>query len=412
MDAKPKANYKKTLRACYLGFITQAIAANFAPLLFLKLHNDYQIPLGLIALVPTAFFFTQLLVDIFCAHFVDRIGYRVCIVASEIFAALGLICLALLPELLPSPYAGIMISVVLYAIGSGLIEVLCSPIVEACPFENKEATMSLLHSFYCWGWLGVTLISSLLFTFIGIDNWRYVAVFWSIIPLYNIYNFATCPIEKLVDSGKGMSILQLFKTPLFWIAVVLMVCSGASELAMAQWASAFVESGLGFSKTVCDLVGPCLFAVTMGIARVFYGKFGDKVELTKFMIASGLLCLICYGLASLSHNPIVALIGCIMCGFSVAIMWPGTLSISSKKIPRGGTAMFALLAMAGDLGGSIGPSLVGMLSQKAGDKLQHGLMFGAIFPLILIVFLILLKAVREKNKATDKKLPTSMDSPF
>ncbi|MBR6216573.1 MAG: MFS transporter, partial [Spirochaetaceae bacterium] len=260
-----------------------------------------------------------------------------------------------------------------------------------------EKTMSLLHSFYCWGWLGVTLISSLLFTTFGIDNWKYVACFWALIPLYNIYNFATCPIEKLVDSGKGMTILQLFKSPLFWVAVVLMVCSGASELSMAQWASAFVESGLGLSKTVCDLAGPCLFAVTMGICRFFYGKFGEKVELTKFMIGSGVLCLICYIMASLSHNEIVELAGCVICGFSVGIMWPGTLSISSKKIPTGGTAMFALLAMAGDLGGSIGPSVVGMISQKAGDNLQQGLFFGGIFPVILIVFLIILKFMKGKE---------------
>ena len=397
MNTTTKPNYKKTLRACYLGFITQAIAANFAPLLFLKLHNDYQIPLGMIALIPTAFFFTQLVVDIFCAKFVDRIGYRESIVASEIFSAIGLIGLAFLPNLLSSAYAGIMISVVLYAVGSGLIEVLCSPIVEACPFKNKEATMSLLHSFYCWGLVGVTLISTVLFNVIGIDNWPLVACFWAIVPLYNIYNFATCPIEHLVDEGKGMTILQLFRSPLFWVAVVLMVCSGASEISMAQWASAFVESALGFSKTVCDLAGPCLFGITMGICRVFYGKFGEKVDLSKFMIGSGLLCLICYLLASLSKNPVAALIGCIMCGFSVAIMWPGTLSISSKKIPAGGTAMFALLAMAGDLGGSIGPSSVGMISQKAGDNLQYGLFFGGIFPVVLVVFLIVLKFMKEKE---------------
>ena len=397
MNTTTKPNYKKTLRACYLGFITQAIAANFAPLLFLKLHNDYQIPLGMIALIPTTFFFTQLVVDIFCAKFVDRIGYRVSIVASEIFSVIGLIGLAFLLNLLSSAYAGIMISVVLYAVGSGLIEVLCSPIVEACPFKNKEATMSLLHSFYCWGWVGVTLISTVLFNVIGIDNWPLVACFWAIVPLYNIYNFATCPIEHLVDEGKGMTILQLFRSPLFWVAVVLMVCSGASEISMAQWASAFVESALGFSKTVCDLAGPCLFGITMGICRVFYGKFGEKVDLSKFMIGSGLLCLICYLLASLSKNPVAALIGCIMCGFSVAIMWPGTLSISSKKIPAGGTAMFALLAMAGDLGGSIGPSSVGMISQKAGDNLQYGLFFGGIFPVVLVVFLIVLKFMKEKE---------------
>lgn len=397
MNTTKKPNYKKTLRACYLGFITQAIAANFAPLLFLKLHNDYQIPLGMIALIPTAFFFTQLLVDIFCAKFVDRIGYRVSIVASEIFSAVGLISLAFLPEILPSAYVGIMISVVLYAVGSGLIEVLCSPIVEACPFENKEATMSLLHSFYCWGWVGVTLISTVLFSVFGIDNWHFVACFWAIVPLYNIYNFATCPIEHLVDEGEGMTILQLFKTPLFWIAFILMISSGASEISMAQWASAFVESGLGFSKTVCDLAGPLMFAVVMGISRVFYGKFGEKVDLVKFMIGSGILCLFCYVMASLSRNAVMALVGCILCGFSVGIMWPGTLSISSKKIPAGGTAMFALLAMAGDLGGSIGPSSVGMISQRAGDNLQYGLLYGAIFPMVLIICLCLLSFFGKKK---------------
>jgi len=399
MNKSTSKNYRKTLLACYLGFITQAIVANFAPLLFLTFHRDYGIPLGQIALIPTAFFFTQLVVDIFCAKFVDKIGYRLSIVVSEFFSAAGLICLAFLPDLLPSPFAGIMISVILYAVGAGLIEVLCSPIVEACPFENKEATMSLLHSFYCWGWVGVTLISTALFTIFGIQNWRFVACFWAIVPLYNIYNFATCPIEHLVDEGKGMTIGQLFKTPLFWIAVVLMVCSGASELSMAQWASAFVESGIGLSKTLCDLAGPCLFGITMGICRVFYGKFGEKVDLMKFMIGSGLLCLVCYILASLFKNPIVALIGCIFCGFSVGIMWPGTLSISSKKIPTGGTAMFALLAMAGDLGGSIGPSIVGMISQKAGDNLQKGLLCGSIFPVLLIIFLVILRFYKINEKA-------------
>ena len=395
-----KPNYKKTLRACYLGFITQAICANFAPLLFLTFHKNYQISLGLIALIPVAFFFTQLVVDIFCAKFVDKIGYRVSIVASEAFSALGLISLAFLPEIFPpeKAFTEIMISVILYAIGSGLIEVLCSPIVEACPFENKEKTMSLLHSFYCWGWLGVTLISTILFTLIGIQNWKIIACMWALIPIYNIYNFATCPIEKLVDDGKGMKILELFKTPIFYVACILMICSGASELSMAQWASAFVESGLGFSKAVCDLAGPCLFAATMGISRVFYGKFGEKVELSKFMIGSGILCLICYILASLFQNPIIALTGCITCGFSVGIMWPGTLSIASQKLPSGGTAMFALLAMAGDLGGAIGPGTVGMISQKLSDNLQAGLFFGSIFPIILIIFLVIFKIMKGKKE--------------
>lgn len=392
-------NYHRTKIACYLGFVTQAIAANFAPLLFLKFHSDYNISFGKIALISTCFFFTQLLVDLFCAKYVDRIGYRASIVASEVCSALGLIGLAFLPELLPSPFAGIMISVIIYAVGSGLIEVLCSPIVEACPFENKEATMSLLHSFYCWGSVGTILVSTGFFFVFGIDSWKWLAVILALIPAVNIYNFATCPIEHLVDEGEGLSAKALFKMPMFWIAIVLMVCSGASELSMAQWASAYAESALGLSKTIGDLMGPCLFAVAMGICRTIYGKFGEKVELKKFMIGSGALCVICYLLASLSSNPVIGLIGCILCGFSVGIMWPGTISISSKTFPTGGTVMFALLAMAGDLGGSIGPAIVGRVADYAGGDIRKGMGIGLIFPVMLVIGLILFNK-QKINKVT------------
>lgn len=393
-------NYKKTKTACYLGFITQAIAANFAPLLFLKYHRDYGISLGNIALISTVFFFTQLLVDLFCAKFVDKIGYRISIVASEVLSAAGLIALAFLPDLLPNAFVGILISVTVYAIGSGLIEVLVSPIVEACPFENKEATMSLLHSFYCWGSVGTIAISTAFFAIFGMNAWKWLAVIWALIPTINIFNFATCPIVPIVEEGKGMGIRQLAKKPLFWVAIILMVCAGASELAMAQWASAYAEAALGLSKTFGDLLGPCLFAVTMGISRVIYGKYGDKIKLTSFMIGSGALCVVCYLMASISSNPVMGLIGCIFCGFSVGIMWPGTISISSKTFPTGGTAMFALLAMAGDLGGSIGPAIVGRVTQFAGDNIRVGMRVGLIFPTVLILMLIIISifaATTEKN---------------
>ena len=391
-------NYRKTKTACYLGFVTQAIAANFAPLLFLKFHNDYNISLGNIALISTCFFFTQLLVDLFCAKFVDKIGYRICIVASEVCSAAGLIGLAFLPDILPNPFAGILCSVIVYAIGSGLIEVLGSPIVEACPFDNKEATMSLLHSFYCWGAVGTILISTLFFLLFGMDSWKWLAVLWALIPTYNIYNFATCPIEHLVEEGSGMGIRELFQKPLFWISVCLMICSGASELAMAQWASAYAEAALGLSKAIGDLTGPCMFAVTMGISRVIFGKYGNRIDLMKFMTGSGILCVVCYLLTSLSSNPLIGLIGCIVCGFSVGIMWPGTISISSKKFPLGGTAMFALLAMAGDLGGSIGPGIVGYITQAAGDNIRIGMSVGLVFPVILLVMLFILSIEKHDGK--------------
>ena len=384
-------DYRKTKLACYLGFITQAIAANFAPLLFLKFHKDYGISLGNVALISTVYFFTQLLIDLFCAKFVDRIGYRVSIVASEICSAAGLIGLAFLPDIMPNAFVGILISVTVYAVGCGLIEVLASPIIEACPFENKEATMSLLHSFYCWGTVGTIVISTLFFTVFGMDSWKWLAVIWALVPLYNIYNFATCPIVPIVEEGQGMGIRQLGRKPLFWAVICLMVCAGASEISMAQWASAYAEAALGLSKTLGDLLGPCMFAVTMGISRIIYGKKGENMNLMRFMIGSGALCVVCYVLASLFSNPIIGLVGCIMCGFSVGIMWPGTISVSSKVFPTGGTAMFALLAMAGDLGGSLGPAIVGRVTQYAGDNIRAGMGVGLIFPIVLIIMVVFLK---------------------
>ncbi len=333
--------------------------------------------------------------DILCSYFADKIGYRKCVVASELCAAAGLVGLAFLPDLVPNPLVGIIASVIVYAIGSGLIEVLCSPIVEACPFDNKEAVMSLLHSFYCWGSVGVILLSTVFFAVFGIDSWKWLACIWAVIPLYNIYNFATCPIEHTTEAGGGMGTGRLLRVPLFWISIVLMVCAGASELSMAQWASAYTESALGFSKAMGDLAGPCMFAITMGISRVIFGKYGDRLDLMRFMLGSGVLCLSCYIAASISDNPVIGLVGCILCGFSVGIMWPGTISICSGKLPEGGTAMFALLAMAGDLGGAFGPSLVGNITQNAGNDLRKGMLVGCVFPLILILSLILLKGMRK-----------------
>ena len=392
-----KKDYGKTLRACYLAFITQAIAANFTPLLFLKFHSDYGIPLGQVALISTTFFLTQLVMDVLCTKFVDKVGYRKCMVASSICFAVGLAGLAFLPELLPDPFVGILLSVVIYAVGSGLQEVLGSPIVEACPFEHKEAVMSLLHSFYCWGSVGTIVISTVFFAIFGIDSWKWLACIWALLPLYNIYNFATCPMETLVEEGQGMGIRQLMRVPMFWVAIILMVCAGASELTMAQWASAYAESSIGLSKAMGDLAGPCLFAVMMGISRAFYGKYGDRVNPMGFLMGSGILCLVCYLMASISGSPLIGLIGCILCGFSVGIMWPGTISISSRQMPTGGTAMFALLAMAGDLGGALGPSLVGNLTQRAGNDLRIGMRAGIAFPLVLILALLAMGKLQKKQ---------------
>ena len=387
-----KDKYQNTMYACFVGYIVQAIVNNFVPLLFLTFESSYGIPLSQITMLITFNFGIQLLVDLLSAKFVDKIGYRVSIVMAHIFAALGLAGLVVLPDLLPNAFAGLLIAVVIYAIGGGLIEVLISPIMESCPSENKEKAMSLLHSFYCWGHVGVVLLSTLFFWFFGIADWKILALLWVIIPVCNGILFCKVPIAPLIEEGEtGMSLRELCKNRIFWILMLMMMCAGASEQAVSQWASTFAEQGLGVSKTIGDLAGPMSFAILMGSARAFYGKFGDRIDLDKFMQASSLLCIVSYLCISLSPSPLFSLIGCSLCGLSVGIMWPGTFSKASAALRNGGTA---ILALAGDVGCSGGPTLVGFATGLASDDLKKGILAGIIFPILLIVGIVSLKKAK------------------
>lgn len=376
--------YSHTITASYLGYITQAIVNNLTPLLLVTFSETFSLPLSKITLLITLNFLIQLAVDYLSAHFVDRVGYRKCIVAAHIFSALGLISMATLPFVLP-PFAGLLAASFLYALGGGLIEVLISPIVEACPTENKASVMSLLHSFYCWGTVAVVLLSTLYLSLAGRENWRLLPVLWAILPIANGVFFCLVPIAKLTEEGESMSVGELFGNKLFWLFIILMAASGASEQAMSQWASAFAEMGLGVSKTVGDLAGPCMFSVLMGLSRVFYAKKADKIDLLGFIIGSGVLSILAYITASLSPNPVVSLIGCALCGLSAGILWPGVFSIASVAFPKGGTAMFAILALAGDLGCSGGPTTVGFVTSLMDGNLKRGIITGSIFPLILVI---------------------------
>lgn len=388
-----KNNYRHTIYACYIGYITQAVINNFAPLLFLTFHNVYRISLEQIGLLVTVNFCTQLLVDLVSAKFVDRIGYRTAIVMAHVFAAAGLICLGVLPDLFGRPYTGLCIAVILYAIGGGLTEVLISPIVEACPTEGKSAAMSLLHSFYCWGSVLVVLLSTLLFKVFGVEAWKVIACIWAIIPAFNIFYFTRVPIAQLIENGEGMSLGTLVQSKVFWILALLMVCAGASELSMSQWASAFAESGLHVSKAAGDIAGPCFFAVLMGISRIVHAKLGEKTELTKYLGICAVICIGSYLLAALSPIAILSLLGCGICGFSVGAMWPGTFSLAAEKCPKGGTAMFALLALAGDTGCSLGPTVVGFVSAALSDNLKLGLLSAVVFPILLLAGLALCRII-------------------
>ena len=379
-----KNNYKHTFYASYAGYFVQAIINNFIPLLFLTFQNSFNLSYDKISLLIVINFGVQLCVDFVSAYFIDRIGYRASVIAAHIFATIGLAGLSIFPFIM-NPYAGIILSIVIYATGSGLIEVIISPLVEACPSDSKSGAMSLLHSFYCWGQMCVVLFSTLFFNLAGIANWRLLSLLWACVPLINGAYFCIVPIPKVLSENKGLGVKNLFKNKLFYILSIVMLCSGASELAMSQWASAFAESGLKVSKTFGDLLGPCLFAVLMGSARVLYSKFSDKATLSKVMTASAVLCAVSYLVAGLSPVPIISLLACAVCGFSVGIMWPGTFSLAAEKIPTGGTAMFALLALFGDTGCASGPALVGKATTLLGNDLGKGLLFAIVFPLIMIV---------------------------
>lgn len=384
-------NYKHTIIASYIGYITQAIVNNFAPLLFVTFNKSYGISLSSIGLLVTINFCTQIMVDLIAAKFTDRLGYRKCAVAAHVFAALGMILLGVLPEIMSNSYIGLCIAVVVYAIGGGLAEVIISPIVEACPTDGKSAAMSLLHSFYCWGSVLVVCVSTILFEIFGMEAWNVIACVWAIIPFVNIFYFMLVPINTLNEEGEGMTIAELLHSRLFWILAILMVCSGASELSVSQWASALAETGLNVSKTVGDLAGPCLFAILMGIGRVLHAKIGERIPLTSYLSISAVVCVIGYLMVTLSPLPVISLAGCGVCGIAVAVMWPGTYSLAAKLCKRGGTAMFALLAFSGDIGCSSGPTIVGYVSSAFDDNIKLGLLAATLFPALMIIGIVLCK---------------------
>lgn len=392
--------YKRTLIASYVGYITQAIVNNLAPLLFVIFQKEYGLTVAQIGFLVTFNFGVQIAVDLLSARFAERIGYRRCIVAAHIFSAVGLIGLGVFPDVLGSPYAGLLLAVAVYAVGGGLIEVLVSPIVEALPTEGKSAAMSLLHSFYCWGHALVVILTTVFFRIAGTESWRLVTALWALVPLANVFLFASSPIRVLTEAGEALPMRKLLRMGLFWLSVLLMICSGAAEQAMSQWASYFAERGLGVSKTAGDLLGPCSFALLMGLSRWFYGTKGGKIPLETFILCSGGVCIVSYLIAVFSPMPLVSLIGCGLCGLSVGIMWPGVFSLSASRCARGGTAMFALLALAGDVGCASGPTVVGTVSQWFGGELKAGLLAAVAFPTALMIGILILNRCKKAESVT------------
>lgn len=399
-----KTNYKITRLACYIGYIVQAIVNNFVPLLFVELSVSYSIPLIKITFLITVNFIIQLIVDLLSALFLDRIGYRASVIAAHVLTAVGFVMLTVLPNIIGDPFVGILISVAVYAVGGGLLEVVISPIIDSTPAENRGRSMNFLHSFYCWGHVGVVLLSTLFFSVFGMDSWRVAALLWALVPVLNIPLFAVSPLNMAADSGRDgvefealpaehMGISDLLRTGTFWVLVIMMVAAGASEQAVSQWASSFAERGLGVGKAVGDLAGPMAFAFLMGLSRLVCGKF-DNERTIKY---SSFLCIASYVTIVLLPFPVAGLIGCAVCGFSVGVMWPGTYTMASERL-GGGTAMFALLALAGDVGCALGPTVAGVVSGLFGDDLRIGIAAALVFPVLMMVG-ILLTERRKKVKS-------------
>lgn len=410
-------NYRKTLYACYTGYITQAIVNNLAPLLFIIFQTNFHISFEMIGRLILINFGTQILADLLAARYVDRIGYRPAAVLAHILSVAGLVALGLLPQVMPSPYLGLVVAVVIYALGGGLLEVIVSPIVESLPGDAKASAMSLLHSFYCWGQMAVVLITTIALAIFGHTIWWLLPVLWAIVPLVNLFSFMKVPLLPMVSPAEKTPLRQLLHTPAFRLALLLMLGAGASELTMSQWSSLFAEKGLQVPKLIGDLAGPCLFAVLMGIGRTLYGIWGHRIKLRRALELSAGLCVICYGITIFVQNPVISLLGCALSGFSVALMWPGTFSLTAAAYPKGGTAMFGMMAVAGDLGGSVGPWLAGLVSDLTRNRdsfvrwgarigldadqlgLKAGLLVAAAFPLAMLISLVWRKTGRLKSRA-------------
>ena len=416
-----KISYKSTLAACCTCSVSQAVINNLSTLLFVVFNEKLGVSLAQISLLIALNFVIQIVIDLSSTFFVDRIGYRPCILVATAMSALGVICLGALPAVMDNKFTALLISTVMCGFGAGLIEVISSPIVDAIPGEEKVKFMGLLHSFYCWGHALVIILSTVFFVTVGIDNWVLLPIIWSIVPLTSFVMFTFVPICSLSEDSVKSPIRHLVKQKSFWLFLIIMLCGGACEMGMAQWASMFAEKALGVSKSVGDLLGPCAFALCMGIGRLLLSKFGDRLRLERWLLGSFSLCLICYLTTALVPSPIIGLIGCAICGFTVAMLWPGTLTIGSKRLPHSGTAMFALFALAGDVGCTAGPNVIGLISDAivargitldsgifAGDSttigMKVGMLCAAVFPIIAIITCLFLIKPDKKKTELDLKM--------
>lgn len=367
--------YKMTLYACYLGYVVQGIINNINPILFANYQRSLGITVDKIGILIAVNFVTQIIIDFASVGYVDRIGYRKCMVLANACSVLGLLGVGSFPFWFGDPMLGLTAATILNGIGGGLLEVLVSPIVEAVPTDNKEKSMSMLHSFYCWGCVGFIAVSTLILFVLGTQRWNFLPFVWVLVPFVCGILFCRVPVNRLVEEEERIPVKSLAGQKIFWCLLVLMICAGASEMGMSQWTSYFAEMGLHVNKAVGDLLGACSFCVLMGLARLYYGKSSGDLPIRKFMAGSYVLCIFSYVLTVFAPHPLLGLLGCALCGLSVGVLWPGTFSMAARECRAGGTALFALLALAGDIGCVTGPAAV---SRTAGIFPQYGIKAGLL----------------------------------
>lgn len=388
--------YIPTKLAGYVGFVVQAIVNNFLPILFIVFQDIYGLGYEKLGRLIVFNFAVQMFIDFITPKIIHKIGYRRAAFLCQFTACLGLCLMSLLPRIMPSPYTAMFIAIAVYATGSGLMEVILSPMIEMLPTGNKSGNMAVLHSFYCWGQTVVVPLTTLMVFAFGYENWSYIPLVWAIVPFINMLAFLRVPIVEPGREVKQSTLIELLKTPSFIIYMLMMFCGGASEIAMSQWASLFVEQALGVSKAIGDIVGPCLFALFMALGRVIYAKFSKKVSFTRLLIWLNILCFVCYVMVGISKIAALSLVFCALCGFSVSISWPGIYSAGARTFKTGGAVMFSAFAMCGDTGCALGPGLVGLVAEYT--NLNMGFIAAAVFPFIMVICSIIILKNRVAKK--------------
>lgn len=355
-------SYQLTTISCFVGIFCQAVSSNITAILFIPLMTLYGLSYVHLGLLVGINFTTQVLVDIIASRLVDRYGFRVFVLPSDILAVIGLVLFGLTPVLFDNILTGLVFSTIIFSASCGLQEVMLSPIVNAIPHNDKGPAMALMHSFYAWGQVATIIITTLFLFFFGIENWQVIVFLWALVPLVNFFMFLAAPFPGVIHENQRMTMRDLILKPFYLVALLAIMGGAATELVMNQWSSTFSEKVLELPKVTGDILGMCGFAVFLGLGRVLYGRYGSKINMNNVLVGSAAAAVVCYIAVAISPLPAISLAACAVCGLAASLLWPGTLVITAEKYPLAGAWIFAILAAAGDIGAASGPFAAGVIT--------------------------------------------------